>query len=286
MIQRTLPSGLFVAGIISRHVHFHEIHAGRGGKGFPPRKRRGDWRRHQRIAFTLIELLVVVAIISLLVSILLPSLTKAKDLAKQVVCESNLRQIGSGFIFYAEDSGGFLPAPVRVYGSDRITWEYLLGNLYLGAAVHYPPSDSDRKSIFACPSDQIPRVSPISGHEDWGIPRSYGMLGWKPDHWPWAYWDQFFDLHDFSLPSQQFLATEWHNCFNVRGPDWPGVFISQSLWRDGFDPIIPAGHPVGETAPYNAGGYHGEGIINYLFVDTHVESLNMDQAEQDVHWTP
>ena len=59
--------------------------------------------------FTLIELLVVVAIISLLVSILVPSLQKAKELAKATVCMSNLRGIGSGIAMYASENSSKLP---------------------------------------------------------------------------------------------------------------------------------------------------------------------------------
>ncbi len=55
-------------------------------------------------AFTLIELLVVIAIIALLMAILLPSLRRAKDQAKGVVCNSNLSQWGKIFYLYAYDN--------------------------------------------------------------------------------------------------------------------------------------------------------------------------------------
>lgn len=54
-------------------------------------------------AFTLIELLVVIAIISLLVSILLPSLKRAKELAVVVQCQSRLHHIGSALMMYTSD---------------------------------------------------------------------------------------------------------------------------------------------------------------------------------------
>jgi prepilin-type N-terminal cleavage/methylation domain-containing protein/prepilin-type processing-associated H-X9-DG protein len=63
----------------------------------------------QRKGFTLIELLVVVAIIALLISILLPSLSRARELAKRAVCGSNQRSIGQGMHIYSNDNEEWFP---------------------------------------------------------------------------------------------------------------------------------------------------------------------------------
>lgn len=69
----------------------------------------GNVLRQQR-AFTLIELLVVIAIIALLMAILMPSLARAKELARRVVCKSNLHQFTLIANTYAQDYEGCLPA--------------------------------------------------------------------------------------------------------------------------------------------------------------------------------
>ncbi len=66
--------------------------------------------------FTLIELLVVIAIIALLISILLPSLSRARELSKRLVCGSNLKGIGTSCKIYANDNNERYPIPPFMAG--------------------------------------------------------------------------------------------------------------------------------------------------------------------------
>ena len=70
-------------------------------------------------AFTLIELLVVIAIIALLLSIVIPSVAKAKDYAKRTICMNGLRQTGLGLRLYAEDNDGHV-MPNYDVGSEKV----------------------------------------------------------------------------------------------------------------------------------------------------------------------
>jgi len=125
------------------------------------------YRKH--IGFTLIELLVVIAIIALLVSILMPSLTKARELARQTVCSVQIRDVIRGYHLFATERNGFIPNIAGNYGRynrDGTTYrEYYWPNNYIFYPAGYLSAGVTNYArlwhrgfiedphVFYCPSD-------------------------------------------------------------------------------------------------------------------------------------
>src|ERR1035437_2448001 len=81
-------------------------------------------KRVQRTkGFTLVELLVVIGIIALLISILLPSLNKARETANKAKCASNLHQLGLAILLYQQDNQQLYPKTIMdLTGVPPVTW--------------------------------------------------------------------------------------------------------------------------------------------------------------------
>lgn len=135
--------------------------AGRVGLAPPSSRRRG---------FSLIELLVVISIVALLMALAMPSLARARSLARQTVCQSRLRQWGLAFAAYAAENSGFYP---HTDGRDRCGDEEPfsregIADYWFGWVDVLPPLMGEMpwrehvrgaypgvKSVFQCPSAQL-----------------------------------------------------------------------------------------------------------------------------------
>ena len=125
----------------------------RGKENFFSREKKLSFSLASR-PFTLIELLVVIAIIAILAAMLMPALQQARDRAKGINCQSNLKQIGSLFMFYRENFKGHI-----MPGSDL--WSTQQGKLlrwadFLTEMIGQKKIEGySHGAFFRCPSEPM-----------------------------------------------------------------------------------------------------------------------------------
>ncbi len=204
-------------------------------------------------AFTLIELLVVIAIIAILAAILFPVFARARENARRSSCQSNLKQIGLGFVQYIQDYDERFP---NVTGGTGNT-----GDPYGWADAIQPYLKSTQ--IYQCPSETTPPPATSTtpgtstGYTDYYA--NYNVLG----------------------KSQAQMNTV---ALTVMGGDGSGatngtaryVCNGNACKNDGSDPGgLPAAITTGTGtfATIDGGAQRHLETANFLFADGHVKSL-------------
>jgi prepilin-type N-terminal cleavage/methylation domain-containing protein/prepilin-type processing-associated H-X9-DG protein len=197
-------------------------------------------RRH---AFTLIELLVVISIISLLIALLLPALSSARQAGFSTVCKTQQRQVGVGMFLYTNDFKEYLPAnennKAYVNNGGFSAWATFLGterNTYAWAGSYIIKMD-----VMAC-KQAIPYKYEHSGY-------TYG-----------AYTRQFRRLEE--LGEEVRYSTNRH---------WQWLAADSAL---SVDDMRQNWNVTRYTLPTSNLHLRHLGAANFLFVDGRVESKN------------
>ncbi len=199
--MRGMPSG----SAYSRRMLPMEVQ--REGRVWSPRGHGsmcgGEESPFRRTGFTLVELLVVMAILSILASLLLPVLSKARNAAQDLACTNNHRQVGVGLQVYAGDCGGWLPPqhgyPFKVMSDSGpppwgIGWLFKAGALPDEAtSLLADPTYANPESTFWGPDGWINTYMRDVGQDGKGYaalgsytqpPFSYSVCRWQvPDSW-------------------------------------------------------------------------------------------------------
>lgn len=106
-------------------------------------------------AFTLVELLVVISIIALLLSILMPSLQRAREQAKRILCLSNLKQLALAATNYTLDNDQYYPIAYYYDGPDLYQWDFSTVNGKTEPGILWQ-GESTIEKVHHCPSYKGP----------------------------------------------------------------------------------------------------------------------------------
>lgn len=173
-------------------------------------------------AFTLVELLVVIAIIALLMSILMPALARVRKQAKNVLCQSNLRQWALIFSMYMNDNDGVFPKGYISESDGSGHWINAFRDYY-----------GNEHKIRCCPTATKPLSEGgqhpfaawgVFGNESWHTPGDYGSYG--INRWLYNAPEEFLAI----IPDAPALWT-WRNAY-VKNASKIAMF-ADCLWQVG-----------------------------------------------------
>ena len=213
--------------------------------------------RPASIGFTLIELLVVIAIIALLVSILMPSLHVAKELAKRSVCQSNQHQIAIALVMYANDSESHLPNAHPGANASTSTVVRSPGGGWHGLGRLFDRRILTGPRVLYCPSQ---KETTFTYPDAWEPPPPY-------EQWKWA--GYIYRLFGQTAPSSNPPITQRDV------DDLCRMTLERAPARFGMSADI-FGHIRGQSwshlKPYT---------LNVAFTDGHAEPIDVPFEEYD-----
>lgn len=244
----------------------------------------------RKAGFTLVELLVVIGIIALLISILLPSLARARQSATALSCLSNLRQIGTALYMYADENKGFLPVNVDANN----TWAVLLAP-YLGGTTN--PYDPNMPKVYRCPSAQVMNQGAVHYSSNPIImpdinSRSYGTNIWFVKSYKLASIQPATEVAIVFDGTQ--MLSQYRNgraegaAWQIDG-GWMWGYPYGTLYRTstmnvsgaiGLRNNVDDVHPTGAYPPAGDIRYRekGDTAVNLLFADGHAETVARGQV--------